>query len=99
MKIAASAKKSNSRLLVDVFTESRYLVFTTIGYNTMFHDAHWKNYKDCEVLCTAFIREARLSQATNPILEEEINYMCCAEHCSLLHFNVLHLAWCVQVAC
>ena len=99
MKIAALAKKSNSRLLMDIFTESRSLVYTTIGYNTMFHDAHWNNYKDCEVLCTAFIREARLSQVTNPILEEEINYMCCAEHYSFISFfiifSVLHLAWCV----
>ena len=62
---------------MDVFTESTSLVYTSIGYNAMFQDAHWKtDYKDCEVLCATFIREARLSQAILGKPHPKINMYC-----------------------
>ena len=76
-QLVASSEKKGSNLLIDVFTDSPSLVYTSFGYNSVYYHRHRRNYRDCDKMCDAFIREARmcLQEPYHPI-DGEINFMC-----------------------
>ena len=53
--LLASAGRSNSALISDLFSEYAY---TTIGYNNLLGGKHLKYYTVDDKLCAAFIRDA-----------------------------------------
>ena len=45
-KLLLSALKSKSPVLIDVFTHSSSLAFTSLGFNKLFGDRYIKSYSD-----------------------------------------------------
>ena len=106
-KLASSALMSNSPLLIDVFSASQNLSFTSPGYNALFGCCHRKVYSDRGKHCAAFIRDVKLAPELNSHLLGEVVHMhnMCSfailNHHSKLYlvmllYQLLHLLWCVS---
>ena len=75
-KLLSSALQSNSLLIREVFHQSSKCVNTSLGYNAVFGYRHEKIYRDQDVLCANFIRDARLAPELNSALNDEIVFIC-----------------------
>jgi hypothetical protein len=60
-KLVLSALKSDSKLLCVVFVASSQLVYTTLGYNSMFKAQHLTIYSEQDELCASSIRDVTLA--------------------------------------
>ena len=67
--LLASAGRSNSALISDLFSEYAY---TTIGYNNLLSGKHLKYYTVDDKLCTAFIHDAHSEPCLNKHLDADI---------------------------
>ena len=63
--LVLSALKCESQLVCEVFAASSQLVYTTLGYNSVFKSRHLKFYTEQDCLCAAFIRDVRLEPDVN----------------------------------
>ena len=70
--LLASARRSSSALISDLFSECAQYAYTAIGYNNLFGGKHLKYYTVDDKLCTAFIRDARSDPCLNKHLDADI---------------------------
>ena len=70
--LLASAVRSNSSLISDLFSECAQYAYTAIGYNNLFGGTHLKYYTVDDELCAAFIRDARSDPSLNKHLDADI---------------------------
>ena len=70
--LLASAVRSNSSLISDLFSECAQYAYTAIGYNNLFGGKHLKYYTVDDKLCAAFIRDARSDPSLNKHLDADI---------------------------
>ena len=75
-KLLISALKSKSPVLLDVFTQSSTLAFTSLGYNKLYGHHHLKYYSDQESLCAGFICDVKFDPVLNNQLLDDVLFMC-----------------------
>ena len=68
----ASASRSSSGLISDLFSECAQYAYTAIGYNNLFGGKHLKYYTVDGKLCATFIRDARSDPRFNKHLDADI---------------------------
>ena len=74
--LVASALKSQSPLLNDIFVTSQHLAFTSVGYNALFSSRHRKSYSMQDKLCAQFICDVKAAPELNRHLFDDVVYIC-----------------------
>lgn len=76
LNLTATAQSFSSSLIADIFKHSSNLVYTSTGFNLSRGHEFWKFYTESDILLSQFIFDVKTSPHLNPLLFNDINFIC-----------------------